>query len=383
MVVDPRHDHSFRAPRPDLTVALGRENAPNACNDCHRDRSPQWAARAVRRWYPGGQQEKPHWATALHAGRSFQPAAERALLEVIADEKAPGIVRATAVALLPPHLGPLSLPALEKAAHDEDPLVRLGAATTLEALPPKERVRAGVHLLWDPVRAVRVEAVPAFADVPDAELATEARAAFDRSLDDFYLAQRSNAERPESHVNLGIVHVKRGRLEEARRDYDTALRLAPWFVPAYVNLADLLRQQGRDEEGEKVLREALRVAPQNAGVRHALGLLLVRAKRGTEALAELRRAAELAPDAPDFAYTYAIGLHSAGRADEALAVLRAAQERSPGSRGLLVTLVTILRERGSLREAREWARKLAEAAPGDPSVRALAASLEPPAVASR
>ena len=376
MVVDPRHDHSLRAPRPDLTVALGRENAPNACNDCHRDRSAQWAAQAVRKWYPGGQQEKPHWAFALYAGRSFRPAAEEALLGVIRDAKIPGIVRGTAVSLLPSYLGPGSVPALEKAATDADPLVRLGAATTLDALPPKERVRIGVHLLWDPVRAVRVEAVTAFADVPDAELATEARAAFDRSLDDFFLAQRSNAERPEAHVNLGIVDVKRGRLEEARENYETALRLAPWFVPAHVNLADLLRRQGRDAEGEKVLRRALKVDPRNASVRHALGLLLVREKRGSEALAELERAAELAPQVPDFAYTYAIGLHSAGRAEEALAVLRAAQKRSPGARGLLVALVTINRERGSLREARAWARKLVEAVPGDPSARALAASLE-------
>jgi Flp pilus assembly protein TadD/ribosomal protein L40E len=379
MGVDSRHDHSFRAPRPDLTVALGRENAPNACSDCHRERSPQWAAQAVRRWYPGGQQEKRHWASALHAGRSFRPAAEDALLEVIRDAKAPGIVRGTAVSLLPPHLGPASLPALEKAASDPDPLVRLGAATTLEALPPSERVRIGVHLLWDPVRAVRVEAVTAFADVPDAELATEARAAFDRSLDDFLLAQRSNAERPESHVNLGIVNVKRGRLQEARRDYDTALRLAPWFIPAHVNLADLLRLQGRDDEGEGVLRRALQVESSSASVHHALGLLLVRRKRPGEALAELARAAALAPEAPDFAYAYAIGLHSAGRAEEALVVLRDAQKRSPGARGLLVALVTIHRERGSLREARVWARQLVEAAPGDPSARALAASLEPPA----
>jgi tetratricopeptide (TPR) repeat protein len=377
MVVDPRHDHSFRVPRPDLTAALGRESAPNACNDCHRDRSPEWAAQAVRRWYPGGQQEKPHWAAALHSGRTSRPAAEDALLAVVRDAKAPGIVRGTAVSLLPPYLGPESLPALEKAAADPDPLVRLGAATALEALPPKERVRIGVHLLWDPVRAVRVEAVPAFADVPDAELATEARAAFDRSLDDFVLAQRSSAERPESHVNLGIVNVKRGRLDEARRDYDAALRLAPWFLPAHVNLADLLRRQGRDDEGEAVLRRALDVDPGSAAVHHALGLLLVRRKRPAEALAELARAVDLAPDVPDFAYAYAIGLHSAGRADEALAVLRAAQGRSPGARGLLVALVTIHRERGALREARAWARKLVEAAPRDPSARALAASLEP------
>ena len=376
MVVDPRHDHSFRAPRPDLTVALGRENAPNACNDCHRDRSPEWAARAVRRWYPGGQQTKPHYARALYAGRTFRPGAEAALLEVIRDAKVPGIVRGTAVSLLPPHLGPESLRALQKAARDEDPLVRLGAATTLEALPPPERVRIGVHLLWDAVRAVRVEAVPAFADVPDADLETEQRAAFDRSLDDFYLAQRSSAERPEAHVNLGIVHVKRGRLPEARRDYDTALRLAPWFVPAYVNLADLLRREGRDDEGEGVLRRALQVEPGNATVHHALGLLLARRKQPAEALVELGRAAALSPGAPDFGYAYAIGLHSAGRADEALSVLRAAQERSPGARGLLVALVTITRDRGSLREARAWARKLLEAAPGDPSARALADSLQ-------
>jgi Flp pilus assembly protein TadD len=377
MVVDTRHDHSFRVPRPDLTVALGAANAPNACNDCHRNRSAQWAAKAVRRWYPEGRQGKPHWATAIHAGRTFQPAAETALLDVIRDKDDPGIVRGTAVSLLPPYLGPDSLPALQEAAKDRDPLVRLGVATTLQALPPEERVRIGVHLLWDPVRAVRVEAVPAFADVPDAELATEARAAFDRSLDDFVLAQRTNAERPESHVNLGIVNVRRGRLEEARRDYDAALRVGPWFVPAYVNLADLLRLQGRDDEGEKVLRGALRVDPADAAVHHALGLLLVRRKMPAEALAELGRAAELAPGDPDFAYGYAIGLHSAGRAEEALAVLRAAQARSPGARGLLVALVTIQRERGALREARAWARKLVEAAPGDPSAHALAASLEP------
>ena len=44
MVVDPRHDHSFRVPRPDLSVKLG---TPNACNGCHGDKLVQWAAAAV------------------------------------------------------------------------------------------------------------------------------------------------------------------------------------------------------------------------------------------------------------------------------------------------------------------------------------------------
>lgn len=40
MVVDPRHDHAMRIPRPDLSVKLG---TPNACNDCHKDKKPSWA----------------------------------------------------------------------------------------------------------------------------------------------------------------------------------------------------------------------------------------------------------------------------------------------------------------------------------------------------
>ena len=375
MVVDARHDHSFRVPRPDLTVALGRDQAPNACNDCHRDRPAEWAARAVRRFYPGGRHEQPHYATAIYAGRTFQPGAEQALLAVARDTAQPGIVRGTAVSLLPPYLGPDSLPALESAARDADPLVRLGAATVLEALPPRERVRIGARLLWDAVRAVRVEAVPAFADVPDAELESEVRAAFDRALDDYRQAQLASAERAEAHVNLGIVNVKRGRLEAARRNYDTAIDLAPWFVPAWVNLADLLRIQGRDDEGAKTLRRALEVDPRNASAHHALGLLLVRQKRTAEALVELGRAAELAPEAPDFAYTYAIGLHSSARPDEALAVLRKASARNPGARNVLVALVTINRERGVLGEARRYAARLVAAAPGDPAARALAATL--------
>jgi Flp pilus assembly protein TadD len=179
-------------------------------------------------------------------------------------------------------------------------------------------------------------------------------------------------------VNLGIVYAKRGRMDDARRAYEAALRLAPWFVPAYVNLADLLRLSGRDDEAEPLLRRALKVDPHSAAVHHALGLLLVRRKRPGEALAELGRAAAAAPADPAFSYAYGVALHSAGRSDDALTVLKAAQKRSPGARQLLVALATISRERGALREAREWAHLLVEAAPGDASAVALAAELELP-----
>jgi tetratricopeptide (TPR) repeat protein len=375
LVVAERHDHSLRVPRPDLTLKLGAQNAPNACNDCHRGRSARWAASAVRRWYPKGRSGTPHYGETLALGRGYGAGAERALVAASRDAKLPGIARAAAISLLPAHLTAASLPALQKAASDPDPLLRLAAASVMAALSPKDRLRAGVTLLWDPARAVRIEAVPAFANVPDAELASEQRAAFDRALDDYLLAQRANAERPDAHVKIGIVFASRGRLEDARRAYQAALRIAPWFVPAHVQLADLLRRQGRDDEGEAELRKALRDDAGSATLHQALGQLLARRGRRAEALAELRRAQELDPADPRLARDYALSLQAAGRPDEALAVLRSAQRLCSGARELLVPLVSLSRQQGAEREAAAWARRLLETNPDDPEARALAEAL--------
>ena len=45
MVVDPRHDHSFRVPRPDLSIKLG---VPNACTQCHSDQNRRVGCRLDR-----------------------------------------------------------------------------------------------------------------------------------------------------------------------------------------------------------------------------------------------------------------------------------------------------------------------------------------------
>ena len=73
MVVDRRHDHSFRIPRPDLSVKLG---TPNACNDCHADKSAEWAAVGDRglaraRAAKGLQ----NYADAFHAAWNDEPGA--------------------------------------------------------------------------------------------------------------------------------------------------------------------------------------------------------------------------------------------------------------------------------------------------------------------
>ena len=67
MVVDPRHDHSLRVPRPDLSVKLG---TPNACNGCHTNRDARWAAAQVKQWYGHEPQGYQRFAAAFAAANA-------------------------------------------------------------------------------------------------------------------------------------------------------------------------------------------------------------------------------------------------------------------------------------------------------------------------
>ena len=369
MVVDPRRDHSFRVPRPDLTEKIG---TPNACNDCHADRSPRWAADELRRRFGPERAERFHYGEAIHAGRGSRPGAEHLLARVAGNVAAPGIARATALSLLPGFIGPASRTTVERALRDHDPLVRTGAIRALEAFPPEERLRLARPLLDDPVRTVRLEATRLMAEIPRVGVPRDWRPALDAAIDEYRRAQMFNADRAEAHLNLGWLHTRLEEPEEAEASFRVAITMQPRFIPAYVNLADLYRSQGREDEGERVLRKAIDRQPDSADAQHSLGLLLVRRRQLPEAIAALRRGAELAPAIPHYAYVYAVALEGQEGIPAAIEVLEGAQKSHPIDRELLIALATYNEQRGNLGAAARWARMLVEEWPGDPRWRELA-----------
>jgi len=94
MGIDARRDHAIRIPRPDLTVKIG---TPNVCSGCHADRTPEWAADAIARWYGPDRRHEAHYGEVLAAGRAGQRGAEESLLNLARDSSEPAIVRATAL----------------------------------------------------------------------------------------------------------------------------------------------------------------------------------------------------------------------------------------------------------------------------------------------
>ena len=373
MVVDPRRDHSFRIPRPDLSVKLG---TPNACTQCHTDESVPWAAQAVETWYGPQRRQESHYGEALHAGRAGAPEAEPALVQLARDPAQPGIARASALTLLAGYTSASALQAIQDGLRDDDPMARFAALRTLDVAEPTLRLRLAAPLLADSIRTVRIEAARVLAPLPAHNLTTTQQALIDQGVEEYVAAERFNEDRPETHLNLGLLYAGRGRFAEAESAYRTAIRLEASTIQAHVNLADLYRSQGRDDDGERVLREALTIAPEAAEVHHALGLLLVRRQRLPEALAALEQAASLLPENARFSYVYGVALHSTGDTDQALVVLERASVRHPDNRDLLTALATIHRDNGSLEAALRYARDLVALAPQDPTANQLLAQLQ-------
>ena len=101
MVVDPRRDHSFKTPRPDLSELTG---SPNACVLCHTDKDNNWAAAAMDQKLGDSWRNRPEFASAFHGARTGQAGASEKLNAVIRNPDFAPIVRASALDRLEPFL---------------------------------------------------------------------------------------------------------------------------------------------------------------------------------------------------------------------------------------------------------------------------------------
>jgi predicted CXXCH cytochrome family protein len=318
MVIDARPDHSFRIPRPDLSVQLG---TPNACNNCHDKNTPQWAADAVAKWFGPNRRQEPGFAAVFAAARAGAPAALSGLDQIASDRTSPALVRASALDLARAYGaggGRLGV----QAKNDPDALVRAAAASALRGLPPGERFAYAAALLRDPVKLVRIEAARAVADVPVASMPEGERAAFDLAWAELLASERSLSDMPSTQLNLAGLAWQQGDFGAAETEYRRALAHDPYLAPAYNGLASLLSGRQRNPEAESVLRGGLARLPDNGDLRYALALLLAEEKRDPEAIVEMEKAAKLSPSQSRILYNLGLMQQRSGKLDAAAASLR-------------------------------------------------------------
>ena len=368
MVVDKRHDHSFRIPRPDLSVKTG---GPNACNDCHTQKSAQWAADAIASWHGPTRRGFQTWGETFALVRKGDPAAKPGLIALSGDQTKPALVRATALDEAARFASRDVATAAISALQDPAPVVRLAAMRPLTALPPSERAALLLPLCSDPVRSVRIEAATLVAALDPQLVAPSHALAFERALGEAEAALILNADRPEARAGLAQLFIQRGQAGRAEQALQEALRQMPDAAALAVNLADLHRMTGREAEAAGLLTQFLAHNPDANAVRHALGLSLVRQKKHAEALILFQQVHEAEPDNGRYAFVYGVALQSSGQGEKGRAILEAALARDPWSVDLNNALLADALRSNDVPRAALYAQRLTLLRPDDPSLARL------------
>ena len=291
MVVDARHDHSFRIPRPDLSVTSER-------------RTP--ATTAIATSPPPGRPPRSSAGTVRNArGSRLTPAPLPRRIRRPPRHgtgSSPSQTMARRPRLPARRRSSFRRPAFRRGRSRDREGARPGPACSDRGAPwpfgiaPRATLAAGerAFVRSSPGRPHRSSLV--LADQRTAELSPADRERLDRAADEYLSAQRLNADRAESRSNVAGFLARRGRPAEAEAEYAAALKLQPTMTAIHVNLADLYRRQGREGDAEQLLRSAVSLTPEAGAIRYSLGLSLIRQRRYPEALDELRRAGEFAPE---------------------------------------------------------------------------------------
>lgn len=383
MIVDPRRDHSFRIPRPDLTAKLG---VPNACNRCHVEKTPQWAMDRLNEWYPLTKEIREgeiHFAEIFAAGQADKPKAGQLLIKLAEDVSQPSIIRATSLHILKRYKNMQTLNVMSSSLDDGGPLVRYEAVNGISALIPRmpgteiqqRKLSLLAPLLNDPIRAVRTEAARALTEVPADLRKTTPLHNFEKALDEYKQRQLSINDRPESHLNLGLIYQNLGQNEFAEMSYNNAIQLVSDFIPARFNLANLYNAVGRNRDAEQQFHKIIEQEPDNGEAYYSLGLLLAEEKQLEEAADCLERATVIIKTNPRIFYNWGLCLQHLGRHEEAKVVYLKALDIDGNDYSIIYALTILYVQQQNWKEAEIRARHLLRLNPDSTEIDQLIKSI--------
>ncbi len=378
MQIDPRRDHSFKVPRPDLSQSL---KIPNACNSCHEDKTAKWAEEQIRQWHPDStRMGSEHFATAFHKGDTGASDAGQELTKIAQDSRYPDIIRASALYRMAQTPGRNAVVAIARSVRDKDPLKRQAAITAAANYPDPDKWRMLSPLLNDEHLPIRAEAARALARMlvqpPETALNDSDKARLKKALEEYREVQAYQSDRGFSHTNLGNLEHELGRAKSAENHYRKAIEIEPIFMPAYVNLADVYRLRQNETKAQEVLKQALAVNGNASTVRYALAMSYIRQGEKQKALPELQAAASASDTSANFIYTYGLLLQDMGRISDAVMQMQKAYQLQPGNPDISYTMSGLYAQLKQYDRALFYAKKLNSLVPGNPQIQQMVRELE-------
>ena len=312
MGVDFRRDHSIRVPRPDLSI---RNGTPNACNQCHKDKSNEWSVQAVEKWYGHKlEHENTVMFNAFADARNGDYKVIPTLInEVLLQDSINEIYRATAVAYLGRFASEESMGAIEKSLKNPLPLIRHTAVMNYENPNKVEFIKKLAPLLSDSIKAIRIGVLAKISIYPTLKFDPRYDKEYQKALGEYRSAMEHTSDFPSSMYNLGNLSIKEGDDAKAIEMFKESLRIDNMFYPSSVTLSILLSRNGNSAEAKKVLENAVSKSPEMFEGYYYLGLLSAEEKENKKAIKYLVKALEIQPYNDRVAYN--LGLLYQGEED--------------------------------------------------------------------
>jgi tetratricopeptide (TPR) repeat protein len=155
----------------------------------------------------------------------------------------------------------------------------------------------------------------------------------------------------EAHLGLGSALLKAGRLPEAIARYEQALRMKPEYAEAHLGLGSALVKVGRLPEAIAQCEEALRIKPEYAEAHLSLGTALATEGRIQDAIVHYEEALRIQPEFPDAHESLGNVLMQTGRLPEAIEQYRLAVRINPDLAEAHNNLGTALARTGDITES--------------------------------
>ncbi len=300
MGVDYRRDHSFRIPRPDLSIKYG---VPNACNQCHTEESNEWAEGHITNWF--GKSRPYHFAEAFSAARNGDPLAIDPLSRIGANELYPPNIRALAIQHLGTYFQDSMRTHLDNSIHHLDPTIRLATLRSIQIVRPED-VAYVLPLLSDETKAGRIESARILIPLGEEQIPENYKDSFQKACKEYEDVLQYNADFPTGKFNLANFYYNRGNSELAEKYYIKALEQDKELHFIKLNLAYCYHQQGKNTQAAQWFEDFLKHEPNDAQTFYSYGLLLSEMSQYDQSLEVMLQSHQLDQSIPRVAHNIAM-----------------------------------------------------------------------------
>tara|TARA_R110001583_G_scaffold195374_1_gene372361 strand:+ start:83 stop:2341 length:2259 start_codon:yes stop_codon:yes gene_type:complete len=281
---DFRRDHSFRVPRPDLSLKYG---TPNACAGCHK-KDDKWAWETFQKLY--GTVDSIHFSDKLIPGIIRQPNGHVGLLDLINDKSETEIVRASAVKALSGYNAENFINQYLSWLNDRSAVVRGATVDVLSEINSTDYVNSFLPLLEDPKRSVRIKTFYALSGMNASNVPEVYKASYEKVKKEFFTHLETNSDFVGGRVKRANYYIKRGEIDKGIAGYESALAIDNLNNQARLTLANLYYNIKNYKKAEEAFKTVIVQEPDYGPTYYSLGLMYAELNQTNEAIAQLNKA---------------------------------------------------------------------------------------------